>query len=229
MQLADPYRNLQSVIMRYEEVWPSAYLSPDSPLYNANDKALLKALQSGKKAQVEDAFAVLYNRHNPEILAILRSRNITEEDVRELVNDIWMKFIDRLPTFKWQGKPLKHSLLAITRIKRQEYFRQLDTDDSLPLENVKEEALKYIESQLDGKDRTLPPNEVQKKATQLLAQLLPKLSLRARKILTLAYFKGKSDLEIAEELGMKYGAVRTAKSRALKKLKDIATKQQEAR
>ncbi len=96
------------------------------------------------KQREEQAFRRLYRRHTPRLYQFaLRLAGGIEHEAEELVQDTWVRAVERLPDFRWESQ-LRTWLAGIAVNRCRELFRQRSkqhnalsvdtlTEDSAPL------------------------------------------------------------------------------------------------
>jgi len=152
-----------------------------------------------------DAFESLYRAHVPAVFALCRRMIGDERDARDLVQDVFVRAWQRLPTF--QG----HSALGtwIHRLAVNVVLEQLRTS--------KRETLRFID---DSDTDVLPArsSENQLDASMDLDRALTQLPTGARSVFVLHDIHGYSHDEIAQMTGIAAGTARAQLWRARRAL-----------
>lgn len=198
--------------------------APADHFAEKNDEELLALLKSDDKQQRQQALSVIYRRDSLDVWRVIRGRVNHEPDAQDIFCDVWLTACRKLPDFVWQGKPIKHWLLATARRKclaagrahRQEIsWEQVDS--------LQARGRHALETKLLGYHSTASPPapEVRAEADRQLVQILAILNSTERKIIELIYFKEKNSSEIGQLLDMKPAAVRKKHERLLKKLRAV--------
>lgn len=159
----------------------------------------------------QDCFRTLYYKYQKLVfnmaLTIIRDRDTAEEVTQDIFMAIWQQ------PDKWnpQKGRLTTWLLSITRYTAIDRLRHEKRRPPLlesPLENVSHLLVERHAPALSRAD------------IRLLQGLLNQLPSAQQTVITLAYFRGKTHSEIAAELGIPVGTVKSRLRLGLKKLKD---------
>jgi len=218
-------QNLINVLTKYETPWPPAHFPTSANFEGADDEMLLRILKKGTKAQREDAFLEIYNRNYLYLFRTIKVNDLNDAEVKDIFSDVWEIFIRELPKFKWKGIPIKHFLASIQRRKVLEYInkRKRNRDNTISLDYIIDSrAISYIEEKLDP-DKLSSSNNASPKVLEIADNIIDQchslLSDRDRKIILSRYYLNNSTKQIAQSFNMNPGAVRTALSRALNKIR----------
>ncbi len=85
------------------------------------DRRLVAAFLAQRE---EQAFRRLYRRHTPRLYQFaLRLVGGSEREAEELVQDTWVRAVERLPDFRWESQ-LRTWLAGIALNRSRELFRQ---------------------------------------------------------------------------------------------------------
>ena len=169
------------------------------------DNELLRLLkndpQNGLAAVVEQ-----YNAYVMKI-AFLRLNDVcTNEDIEEIVSDIFFKFFQFGCKNNFDISSVKAVLSVISARHCIDVFRKkMQEIRPVPIDDIPNEI---------GVFETYPSDSI-------IADILKKLNDTARKIIIRRYFFGQKSKEIAKGLNMKPSAVDTRISRALVRLRKI--------
>ena len=224
---------IQNILFIKNE-WPTQATLSHRHFETYSDERLLSLLQGdASHDQREDAFNAIYNKYYLDIVKICRSKDIEEDGVRDIFTQVWVVFLNKIPSFKWDEnskagsrKSLKPFLLSTNSILCKEYTRKRLNTSEVKLDIV----IDYIDSKLRFENFPLThttSSELQDKADEAFERYLSLLkSDRDRELLRqFYYFENQNSREIADILGMRSaGAVRTAHFRALKKLRKAVQK-----
>ena len=110
-----------------KEPWPpAAFVWLD--IEDEDDQKLVEYRQKGSPEERENAFSAIYNRYCVDIWRFIRSKVSSQDDAKDIFNDVCIIAKTRLIEFVWPDnpkseKPLKCWLFTMTRHKRSEYFR----------------------------------------------------------------------------------------------------------
>jgi RNA polymerase sigma-70 factor (ECF subfamily) len=165
-----------------------------------------------KKAQRDPtAFQELYNYYFPRVYAYVIYRVGRVQDTEDLVADTFLKVVERLDKFQWRGEgSFAAWLFRIAHNLVSDFYRRgRGPEESVPLEELPE-----LES-----SALLPADAVlQKEKFAYLRRLIGTLSPRRQEIITLKFFGGLRNKEIAALLGLDE---RTVASHLCRGVKDL--------
>jgi RNA polymerase sigma factor (sigma-70 family) len=190
------------------------------------DRELLDIVQNGEAEACQVAFHALYNRYSQPAWNYLRSALRSQEEAEDRFVETW-----EVVARKVSGLTLTGSfygwVLGIARNVIRAHLARMRTRHELSLDELIYrpdqsdlvsllEAMRLPEQTTDDATAAVLKREEADLLTQVV---LPRLMDRHPvpcQVIILSFFAWLSDDEIAEELGMNPGAVRTAKSRALR-------------
>ena len=172
------------------------------------DKGLLQAI-----ARKDDlALAALYDRYRlilfGLLMRILNSREEAEDVLQEVFLQVWRRAAD---FDERRGRPFTW-LVTLTRSRAIDRLRQLNS----------RERFVSSDSELLA-DGVLDPAQdaVRSEERDLVAGALAELSEDQRRTLTLAYFEGLTQTEIAARLSSPLGTVKTRMRSGMIKLREL--------
>jgi RNA polymerase sigma-70 factor (ECF subfamily) len=157
------------------------------------------------------AFAILYERYVMYVYHYLRTRVETDEDARDLTQQVFLKAFAALPRYRARGIPFKAWLFQIASHLATDAYRRHEkhiTWDLLP------EAIHAFSEQ--NPETVLIKQEAQAR----LRQLLLGLNTYNRELLALRFAAQLSSTEIAKVVGKSPAAVKKQLSRLLQTLKE---------
>jgi RNA polymerase sigma-70 factor (ECF subfamily) len=175
----------------------------DSPL---NDLILEIANHKSKPA-----FIALFNRVSAKLKAYAIRCGANQADAEEIVQECLLIVWRKAPTFNPKAASAITWLYTIVRNKRIDFIRKQRPDlicsDDLWPEPESEELEKHVESDLNA---------------NIIRTLLYELPEEQRQIVFKVYFEGKSHSEIANELDLPLGTIKSRLRLAMKKLDTLA-------
>ena len=167
-----------------------------------------------RRAAVDaDAFQALYHRYFRRVYAYVASRTEDERDAEDIVSDVFLRVVKNLNTFRSQQEAgFAAWLFAIARNAITDYYRRngratptVDLEAAEPLAESEREP-ERIAARVDAEAQ--------------LRGLLAGLPERKREIVTLRYYSGLRNHEIAAVLGIGEKTVSAHLSRALAELQE---------
>jgi len=151
----------------------------------------------------EEAFGVLYDRFAPGILAVLRRILGEQQEVQEVLQEVFLCLYHRASHLSRQGAGASAWLALVARSAAVDRLR----------------ARRGLPPQARGGHRALRDNSawlpreeeiaVLEQRSELLKKVIKQLPLHQRQALDLAVFEGYTEAEIARKLGQPLGKVRS--------------------
>ena len=158
------------------------------------------------------AFAPLYDHYFPRVYAYVRYRVYDPQDAEDIVSDVFIRAIRNLKRFKWRhARSFAAWLFSIARNRVVDDARQRKRAGP---------ALDPQEGLAEWADRAPLPEEVvaQQEAFQHMRALIATLSPRRQEVVTLKFYGGLRNNEIARVLGLDERTVAAHLCRALRDL-----------
>lgn len=181
------------------------FLSPDE------ERALISQL-----SKKPEAFQPLYDHYFPRVFAYVAYRVGSKPDAEDLTADIFLKIIEAIPRFEYRGAgSFATWLFRIAHNAVQQFYRTLHRRSTIPLDDLPE-----IQS------ADLLPDEMFARKEQFahLQTALTSLTPRRQEIITLRFFGGLRNQEIAAVLNLDE---RTVASHLCRGLEDLEGQYQE--
>jgi RNA polymerase sigma-70 factor, ECF subfamily len=154
---------------------------------NEHEKALIT-----RAHEDPEAFKHLYNHYFPRLYAYVSYRVGRVEDAEDLVSETFLKAVAGIKSFRWQHEnSFAAWLFRIARNSISTFYRQKERWQTVPLDELP-----------DLQAHSLLPSDVilQKEKFERLRQLINTLTPRQQEIITLKFFGGLRNQEIAEVL-----------------------------
>ena len=175
------------------------------------DQELLVRIAAGEK----DALESIYERYSSAVYSLarymLRSEAVAEEATQDVFLNIWLKASSYSSS---RGQP-KTWIMSVAHHKIIDVIRSRRRSDAVS--DPKEyETLDLLPSQQIGTDEAV----VRNLEAERVRRALDKLPAAQQEVVTLAYFGGLSQTEIAARLGQPLGTVKTRARLALQKLRE---------
>jgi len=136
----------------------------------------------------------LYEHYFPRLYAYVSYRVGRVQDTEDLVAETFLKAIEKIDSFEWRHKnSFAAWLFSIARNLISNFYRQEQSWETVPLDELPNLQASEL----------LPENVVlQKEKFQRLRKLIGTLTPRQQEIITLRFFGGLRNREIAEVLGI---------------------------
>lgn len=174
-----------------------------------NEGELQQRVEQAQNGDTE-AFGAVYDHFFDQVYRYAAFR-VPAELAEDLVADIFVKAWEKLHTYKPQKNvPFGAWLFRIARYTVIDSYRARQVVEEVPEDMEDTDALNRAETRV--KRRHL---------LSMVRGAMEELPSRHREVLELSYMAGLPNAEIARVLRMREGAVRTLKSRALKKLEGV--------
>ncbi len=180
----------------------------------AQEQMLIRRVQ---QEQDVAAFRALYRHYFPKVYAYVGYRAPTTEDAEDLVAETFLRVLEHIETFQWQGEgSFAAWLFRIARNLLSNYYRSQPQGRELDLDAIGE---------LEG-DVVQPADAfAQKQKMLLLRRLIDTLSPRRQEVIRLKFFGGLRNKEIASLLELDERTVASHLSRGLKDLHEQVERQ----
>ena len=161
--------------------------------------------------QSKQAFIQLFNRVSSKLKSYAIRCGANPSDAEEIVQECMLIVWRKAPTFNPQAASAITWLYTIVRNKRIDFVRKLrpdliDSDDLWP-----EPESDDLENEVEGDLNAV-----------IIRTLLEELPEEQRQIVYKVYFEGKSHSEIANELDLPLGTIKSRLRLAMKKLDTLA-------
>jgi RNA polymerase sigma-70 factor (ECF subfamily) len=160
------------------------------------------------------AFQELYNHYFPRIYAYVSYRVGRVRDSEDIVADTFLTVVDNLNGFEWRGEgSFAAWLFRIARNRVSDFYRRgRGSEETIPLEDLPDLASGVL----------LPADALaQKEKFACLRRLIGTLSPRRQEVITLRFFGGLRNKEIAALLDLDE---RTVASHLCRGLRDLHRK-----
>lgn len=171
-----------------------------------SDAALIAEVLKGDLA----SFEPLVRRYSPRLFGAARRYARREDEVEDIVQEIWCKAFQKLAT--WRGDaPFEHWLMRLAVHTCYDFLRQHQRNREDNLTDISREEEDWLER--FAADPEAAPEDAEA-ARQLVARLLAMLSPASRMIITLLEIEDRSVKEIAALTGWSVPLVKVRAFRA---------------
>jgi RNA polymerase sigma-70 factor (ECF subfamily) len=151
-----------------------------------------------------DAFAEIYDRHQPAIYRYIAYRVSTDAVAEDLTSEVFVRLVDRIDDFTYRGRPILAWLYTIARNLVNDHHRRNGRNEIVPLD----ETLKAS---------TPDPEGVAKDSLDFdrCVEALDQLTDGQREVIILKFLEGLDNQTVAQLLDKSYGAVKALQHRGL--------------
>lgn len=183
----------------------------------ATSVSLLQHLQKGEDPE---SWTALLEGYRPFLVNLLRARSLPPQDLDDLIQDVFLTLIRELPGFRHNGRPgaFRAWLRAIAANRMRNYWRAKGKDvptDMVHLAELFEDPSSEQSKVWD----CLHDQHVLARLLNLAESNFEPGTFQAFRLVTL---EGANPAQAADELSMSVAAVYIAKSRVLRRLRELA-------
>jgi RNA polymerase sigma-70 factor (ECF subfamily) len=177
-----------------------------------NEEALVE-----KAKNDPDAFSELYDLYFPKIFRYVSWRVGNKSDAEDLVSDIFTKALYKINSFKWQkGATFSSWIFRIAYNTTVDFYRTKHRRDYINIDDLPEIPADFL----------LPDEDLDRRQLfKKLYQMIQELPERQAEVITMRFFTGLKNKEIAEVLGISERSVASSLCRGLRTLHDNFNKQ----
>ena len=147
----------------------------------------------------------IYTEYSGKVMGYIRSKVRSSADVEDLCSEVFEKVFRKITEYDKTKSALSTWIYTIARNTVIDFYRKFKPGEELD-ENLSDGA------ELDEK-------MLSTETLGELAKALQKLPEQMREIIVLRYYDGMALTEIAEQIGMSYGAVKLRHQNALLRLR----------
>lgn len=182
-----------------------------APDQNQTDAELIQALRVGQTV----ALGVLYDRHASLVYGIALNALGNAQEAEDLTQDIFLTLV-KGTSYDAKRGTLRTFLAILTKSRAIDRLRS------------RHSARQTLSRWQQGTQPTATPNipleqAFQQERSQEVTTALARLSEQEQQVLRLAYYDGLSQTEIAQQLALPLGTVKTRARRGLLKLRQSLT------
>jgi RNA polymerase sigma-70 factor (ECF subfamily) len=171
-----------------------------------NEARLIRRAKQGDP----DAFAELYDQHQPAIYRYISYRVGSDATAEDLTSEVFVRLVDRIDDFTYQGRPLLAWLYTIARNLVNDHHRKGGRSEMVPLD----ETLRASNPN---------PETVANDALdfQRCVEALDQLTDSQRQVIILRFLEGLDNKTVAQLMDKSYGAVKALQHRGLATMRRI--------
>ena len=163
------------------------------------------------------AFEHLYDRHAPAVLGIVARIVGERAEAEEILQETFWRVWNQAATFDADKGQFRAWLFSIARRLALDLLRRR----SVRPQTARDENEERRFEQAPAPDASVPDAAEQAMAAAGVHRALERLSAEQYQVLTLAYFRGLTRQEIAQETGLPLGTVHTRARLGLQNLRAI--------
>lgn len=192
--------------------WIFAILAP----MERTDAELIAAVLAGDAA----SFEPLIQRYQPRVFATARRYARRENEVEDIVQEVFIKAYQKLPGFRGEA-PFEHWLMRMTLRTCYDFLRAHQRNRELNFTDISDEESDWLEKFRHSPESSRDDADA---AKQLVRRVLEQLSPDARLIIQLLEIEDRSVKEIAKLTGWSVPLVKVRAFRARAQMKKIVEK-----
>lgn len=163
------------------------------------------------------SFEPLVERYSPRLFATARRYARREDEVQDIVQEIWLKAYQKLNTYRGDA-PFEHWLMRMAVFTCYDFLRSHKRNREMSFTDMSTEEEDWLERYKADPDLA---DEQADGARALVRRILEQLSPQARTIITLLEIEERSIKEIAELTGWSIPLVKVRAFRARAEMKKV--------
>jgi RNA polymerase sigma-70 factor, ECF subfamily len=185
--------------------------TPDSAHAEPSDAEVIAAVLKGNAA----SFEPLVKKYSPRLFATARRYARREDEVEDIVQEIWAKAYHKLSSFRGDA-PFEHWLMRMAVRTCYDFLREHQRNRENTFTELTTEEDDWLERVMSAPEQASDQSEA---ARQLVAKLMGMLSPPARLIIQLLEIEDRSVKEIAALTGWSVPLVKVRAFRARAEMK----------
>jgi len=166
------------------------------------------------------AFRQVFELYYKSIFGYIFRRTANFDDTADIVSETFLKAFKKIRNFEYRGISIKVWLYRIAINEINLHFRSRRKGKRL-FENIVMKEPELFRTYLQEDRQSLENELLQHKKYLTVVTQLKQLPDRYQTVISLRFFEGKENREIAEILKMKEGTIKSLLSRGLEKLKKL--------
>ncbi len=178
------------------------------------DDDLIKLVTKGD----QDALGMLYDRYGRLVYSVAYASVGRSELAAEISQEVFLGIWQKAETFDAQKGKLKSWMAQIARNRAIDTIRGLTVRPEGNLVNIDIQDFRLDESQFENPIEETVEKSIRRMDIRTALKQLPESQ---RKTLAMAYFRGMTNQEIADELGEPLGTVKTQIRLGMQKLRTL--------
>lgn len=181
------------------------------------EKQLLRQVAGGDAQALSELYDMYHLVIFRQLLGIVKQREEAEDLLQEVFNQIWSKAgsfdPDRGSVYTWMSTMSRNKGLDYLRSKAHKRSQKTDYDPD-----------EFILAGIPASDETPLDETILAERSHLLKLALQQIPEEQQQVLKIAYFEGYSQSEIADQLGLPLGTIKTRMRQGMIKLESILSK-----
>ncbi|MFA6545569.1 MAG: sigma-70 family RNA polymerase sigma factor [Limisphaerales bacterium] len=178
-----------------------------------SDTELIAAVRKGDVAQFEPLIA----RYQPRIFATARRYARREDEVQDIVQEVFIKAFQKLDSFRAEA-PFEHWLMRMTVRTCYDFLRSHQRNRETMLTDLSDPEVDWLERFAAGPEDNSRNTDA---ARALVERVMAQLSPEARLVITLLEIEDRSVKEIAQLTGWSVPLVKVRAFRARAQMRKI--------
>lgn len=171
------------------------------------------------RGQRAEAWQELVTNHSPILYALCRRQGLAAEDARDLVQQVFVKVFQKIDQFQHRRcGSFRTWLRSITRTTAIDFFRQAAVRPIAAKGGTT--ARNLLEAVAEESDMPTNDAAVSAGVCKLIERSKSKFTSNTWSAFWRVVVEGQDQFGVAQDLGMTYAAVRQAKCRVLKALRE---------
>ena len=165
-----------------------------------------------------ESFSELFKLYYQPIFGYIIRRTGNFDDTADIAADTFLKAFRNINNFRYTGISVKIWLYRIATNEVNLYFRHKQKHNSL-FKRINIEDKKIFDSYMAEDRKEIEAELQQHEQFMLVLKELKTLPVKYQEVISLRYFEGKDNKEIAEILRINEGTLKSLLSRGLEKLR----------
>jgi len=178
------------------------------PISTQTDTELFQALRSGNR----EALGILYDRYGVLVYRLALRVLSSKQDAEDLTQDIFIN-LSRTTAFDAKRGNMKTFLMVMTRSRAIDRIRKLRSQSASLQKWQQSIAQPVLEHPME--------NASKHETSEQVRAALQGLPEKHRQVLEMAYYEGRSQSEISQELGIPLGTIKSWARQGLISLKKV--------
>ena len=186
-------------------------------LHISEEKELIEEIK-----KIPSKFSIVFDAYYPLIFSYIFRRVADYAIARDIASETFLKAFLSIGSYKWKGIPVSAWLYRIASDECLLYFRKKKYQVTSLDKMIGEKFWDAVDPATTLEEKLCIETELQQHKDFMVVQLkIMQLPVPYQEVLSLRYFEGKSNKEIAMILNKKEGTIKSLLSRAIEKLRNM--------